>query len=114
MHRYFGIGVLAAALLTAVWGLSLATPARSAAPAPAPAAEPPFHALLKKVARESLNYGGVDDEMRWAPGLCRAPMPATAHVSASKDDATHGRKLYSLFARDRQAYFQLEQRKTAP
>jgi hypothetical protein len=38
----------------------------------------------------------------------------TAHVSASQDADTHGRKLYSLFARDREAYFHLASRKSAP
>src|SRR5262245_57052635 len=75
VSRYFAVGTLAAALLATSWAL--------ARPAPAPA-EPPFHALLKKTAGEYLAYGRVDDEMRWAPFLCRMPQPATAHVSASK------------------------------
>src|SRR5262249_38137306 len=107
VSRYFAVGTLAAALLAASW--TLARPA----PAPAPG-EPPFHALLKKTAGEYLAYGRVDDEMRWAPFLCRMPQPATAHVSASKDGDTHGRKLYSLFARDRAAYLRLPDRKIAP
>src|SRR5260370_25632258 len=112
MSRYLGIGALSAALLAGFWGLSVPQPARSAAPAPAP--EPPFHALLKKIAGEYLAYGRVDDEMRWAPWLCRMPMPGRAHVSASKDAGTHGRKLYSLFAKDRKAYFLLAQGNAVP
>jgi hypothetical protein len=46
----------------------------------------------------------VDDEFRWAPGLCRRPNPGRARTSASLDDQTHGRKLYSLFARNRDEY----------
>jgi hypothetical protein len=36
--------------------------------------------------------------------LCRAPMPAQARFSKSSDETTHGQKLYSLFAKDRNAY----------
>ncbi|HKB36871.1 MAG TPA: cytochrome P460 family protein [Gemmataceae bacterium] len=113
MRRYLGIGVLSAALLTTVWGLGLVRPAHSAAPVPA-TKEEPFHDLLLKAAREYTDFGRVDDEMRWAPYLCRMPMPGTAHVSASKDSDTHGRKLYSLFAKDRDAYFLLARDRTAP
>jgi hypothetical protein len=63
-----------------------------------------YEARLLEVAKEYTAWGRVDDEVRWAPYLCRMPMPAQAYVSASKDDATHGDKLYSLFAKDRRAY----------
>jgi hypothetical protein len=107
---YLGIGALSFLLLAASSGLR----SRSA-PAPAPAPAPkPFHDLLKKAAGEYLSYGRVDDEMRWAPWLCRAPLPGTAHVSASKDSDTHGRKLYSLFAKDHGAYVGLAGLKTVP
>ncbi|MDA1265180.1 MAG: hypothetical protein O2816_08905 [Planctomycetota bacterium] len=45
-----------------------------------------------------------DDSARWAPALCRRPPPNRARMSASRDEATHGRKIYSLYAKDRQAY----------
>ena len=108
MHRYLGIGALSVVLLASFSGLH----SRSA-PAPAPTPKP-FHDRLKKAAGEYLSYGRVDDEMRWAPWLCRAPRAAVAHVSASKDSATHGRKLYSLFAKDRRAYVGLAGLKTVP
>jgi hypothetical protein len=75
--------------------------------------ENPFHKDLLKVAAEYKTWGRVDDEMRWAPGLCRAPQPGRAHVSASNDQQTHGQKLYSLFARHHQDYFYLAKGKTA-
>lgn len=49
-------------------------------------------------------WGRVDDEMRWAPWLCRMPRPATARISESDDPSTHGRKLYTLYAMDPVAY----------
>jgi hypothetical protein len=51
-------------------------------------------------------WGRVDDMARWAPTDCRAPPPARAERSAA-DDGAHAKKLYSLFARDRDAYMAL-------
>src|SRR5262245_57773259 len=59
--------------------------------------------LLDSV-KEYEKFGRVDDEYRWAPELCRMPNPGRAQVSASSDSDTHGKKLYSLFAKDRWAY----------
>jgi hypothetical protein len=75
----------------------------------APAADPvvndkPFHDRLLKIARYYPAYGRIDDEFRWAPWLCREPLPGRPTPSRSKDEGTHGQKLYSLFARDRDAY----------
>jgi hypothetical protein len=64
-----------------------------------------FHKELLEVARQYGTYGRVDDELRWAPWLCREPLPGKAHFSGSDDEATHGRKLYSIFARNHFAYF---------
>ncbi len=50
------------------------------------------------------SWGRVDDEARWAPGLCRLPRAAAAHVSESDDASTHGQKLYTLYAMDPEAY----------
>jgi len=50
------------------------------------------------------SWGRVDDEMRWAPGLCRMPFAAVAHVSQSEHEDTHGQKLYTLYAMDPEAY----------
>jgi hypothetical protein len=46
----------------------------------------------------------VDETSRWAPTDCRAPAPGPARISQSRDPETHGRKLYYLFARNRDAY----------
>lgn len=73
--------------------------AREAAP---PAADPVESRLLE-IARGYLDYGRVDDLNRWSPGLC-IMQPSQARLSASDDGATHGRKIYYLFARNRAAY----------
>lgn len=67
----------------------------------------PFHEAVLKVAAEYKAWGRVDDEMRWAPMLCRPGAPGTVYLSASQNDETHGRKLYSLFARRREDYARL-------
>jgi hypothetical protein len=67
-------------------------------------AEDPIQAKLLEVGRTYKTFGRVDDEMRWAPTLCREPNRPMARYSASKDADTHGQKLYSLFARDPSAY----------
>jgi hypothetical protein len=56
------------------------------------------------IADEYKSWGRVDDELRWAPFLCRLPMPGIAHQSASKDSATHGNKLYSVFVKNHADY----------
>jgi hypothetical protein len=56
------------------------------------------------IAASYTSWGRVDDELRWAPALCRTPHPATARVSKSSDEATHGRKLYSVFAKHHARY----------
>ena len=58
----------------------------------------------EQAAVEYAAWGRVDDETRWAPFLCRMPRPARARRSESDDGDTHGRKLYTLFARDRADY----------
>ncbi len=67
-----------------------------------------FHSQLLKIAAEYKTYGRVDDETRWAPYLCRMPMPSMARFSKSQNAATHGRKLYYLFAKDRPAYITMK------
>lgn len=66
--------------------------------------DPRFHKQLLKIAAEYEKYSKVDDMMRWAPGLCMIPPPPKARLSHSKDIDTHGRKLYYLYARHRNAY----------
>src|SRR5262245_55857183 len=68
-----------------------------------PAAMKPHVEKLLEVAKTYERFGRVDDEVRWAPFFCRMPQPGRAQFSTSKDDDTHGRKLYSIFAKDRKA-----------
>jgi len=81
-------------------------PAVNAAPAPTGlvANDPRWHASLRAIAAGYPSWGRVDDQMRWAPTLCAMPQPARARISASADDSTHGRKLYTLYAKDPAAY----------
>jgi hypothetical protein len=58
---------------------------------------------LLAVAGEYLKYGRVDDLNRWSPELCSLK-PSRGRMSASEDSTTHGRKIYYVFARDRDAY----------
>lgn len=83
------------------------------APAPAPAAndvanDAAFHARLRAAAAGLDRMGRVDDLARWAPALCRAPSAPALRMSASGDAATHGGKLYSVYAKDREAYVALD------
>jgi len=59
-----------------------------------------FEEQILEFARDYISWGRVDDEWRWAPGLCRIPQPGIAHQSMSNDPNTHGQKLYSLFAKN--------------
>src|SRR5262245_27820411 len=67
-------------------------------------AQVPFGEQILAIAAEYVSWGRVDDELRWAPWLCRAPYPGIARPSQSNDEATHGRKLYSVFAKNHAAY----------
>lgn len=71
-------------------------------PSSAPATVDDPRALA--IAHEYKSYGRVDDELRWAPFLCRQPLPGIARESTSKDAATHGQKLYSVFVKDHAGY----------
>lgn len=59
---------------------------------------------IGNAARGYAAYGRIDDDTRLAVTDCRAPDPPAARMSASRDADTHGRKLYYLFAKDRNAY----------
>ena len=63
-----------------------------------------FEEQMLEIARDYISWGRVDDEMRWAPGLCRLPYPGVARPSMSNDPATHGQKLYSVFAKNWASY----------
>jgi hypothetical protein len=56
------------------------------------------------ISKEYLSYGRIDDELRWAPDLCRIPLPGVARMSQSSDSDTHGNKLFSLLVKDRIGY----------
>jgi len=59
----------------------------------------PFEDQVLEIAASYISWGRVDDELRWAPDLCRIPYPGVAKQSASDDPNTHGQKLYSVFAK---------------
>lgn len=114
-------------VLAATLGLSVVTLGRSApipAEPPPARAEGPFDARLREIAKSyksGLYASPVDGHMpRWAPLLCRMPqpgadfLPGSVRVSASKDEATHGQKLYYLFAKDQLAYLNLTADKPMP
>ncbi|MCW5823891.1 MAG: cytochrome P460 family protein [Cyanobacteria bacterium TGS_CYA1] len=63
-----------------------------------------FHQKLLEIAAKYKSYGKVDDLSKWAPWLCSAPPPPVARISQSKDQDTHGRKLYFLYAQNRNEY----------
>ena len=74
-------------------------------PAPAaPMVNDAFARRAQAIAAEYTSWGRVDDDLRWAPTLCRIPTPGVAYMSASSDATTHGQKLYSVFVRHRDAY----------
>lgn len=61
-------------------------------------------ALMRAVAARYTQWSRVDDELRWAPWLCRMPMPSRARISAAAARSPHGRKLYFVYARHRDEY----------
>jgi hypothetical protein len=60
---------------------------------------------LLEIAREYPGYGRVDYLNRWSPELCSL-RPSNARMSVSSDEAGHGRKIYFLLAKNRDAYVQ--------
>lgn len=76
---------------------------------PAPAAPAPeerdlaFVPDLQAIGKAYKAWGRVDDELRWAPFLCRMPLPGRPAFSVAATGG-HAQKLYSLFAKDREAY----------
>jgi hypothetical protein len=63
-----------------------------------------FKTQALAIANAYTAWGRVDDELRWAPSLCRLPYPGIARPSESNDPTTHGQKLYSVFARNHAEY----------
>lgn len=62
--------------------------------------------LLETIGGTYASYGQVDDLSRWAHSSCYAP-DSEPRSSTSLDSKTHGKKLYYLFAKDREAYVRL-------
>ena len=61
-----------------------------------------FAGRLLEIASEYQGYDRIDQSIRWAPMLCSAPPkhPSNqASLSDSQSQATHGQKLYYLYAR---------------
>lgn len=70
-----------------------------------------FHKELLQVAASYAKKNPVDYNLRNSPLDCRMPLPGVPAVSESDDQATHGRKLYYLFAKSARTYWQLTQGK---
>src|SRR5262245_44629812 len=71
---------------------------------PTPEEDHSFDEALLSAAQEYKTWARVDDRFRWALTDCRMPPPAQPRFSSSADTGTHGQKLYSLFAKDAEAY----------
>lgn len=93
---------------------TLSTDSGIGAPAVTMENDPAFHARLLEIAATYEGMARVDDELHWAPFLCRQPMPSQPRKSASPDLDTHGRKLYYVFAKDRAGYLQRDGKPPAP
>jgi hypothetical protein len=61
-----------------------------------------FESRLLEIAASYQSFGRATPAARWAPMYCRPYVPPTPEVALSRstDGATHGRKLYALFAKD--------------
>jgi hypothetical protein len=85
-------------------------PSAEASASPPSAAETPaerdarFVPALAAAFREYKAWGRVDDELRWAPWLCRMPLPGRTRMSEAVAEGDHARKLYSVFAKQRDRY----------
>jgi hypothetical protein len=84
---------------------AIAVASSSAAAPESPAAPGPFDARLLDAARAYAGWTKVTSTFGWASTDCAAPPPPpTLHAGTSKDDATHGQKLFHLFARNHSDY----------
>jgi len=92
-------------------------------PEPPPAADPPAdHAVLegrfveplRDAARAYLAWGRVDQRPNIAPGKCAMPTrrdygsTGDVHLSGAGDGSPHGKKLYYLYAKDRDGYLAMD------
>ena len=69
--------------------------------------------LVELVGDYANRYGCVDDLLRVAPTMCRAPTVAI-RMSAADGENAHTRKLYWLFAKDRDAYLAVPKQQDQP
>jgi hypothetical protein len=72
-----------------------------------------FEERLLEIAKTYRGWGKVVDTARVAPRLCAVP-PVRARRSRSDDRATHGTKLYFLYAKDAAGYVAFDERADAP
>src|SRR5712691_9049689 len=84
-------------------------PTPTIAPDHAPVLDPDHVAAIRGAAAAYTKWGRVDARPNLAPTLCRAPLPQDfgepSHVRMSgADDAPHGKKLYYLWASDKDGY----------
>ena len=109
MRRFLIATILGSALVT-VAGCDAPHNPDNPTPTPVPAAAPTvdanFEPVLLRIASEYRSYKLVDESLHVAPQACAAapPLPVYASMSQSKDQSTHGRKLYRLFTPDADAY----------
>jgi hypothetical protein len=74
--------------------------------APAASGQENANQIVTRIARYR-GWTKLTDQTRWAPELCSAPAnPSQPSVrfSRSRDESTHGRKLYHLYSNDAPAY----------
>lgn len=98
------VGLLLGAGLVGASSCAGMSPEPGGPPAATMENNPAFHARLLELGRTYESFARVDDELHWAPFLCRQPAPSQPRRSMSPSEETHGRKLYYVFARDRLAY----------
>jgi len=70
-------------------------------------ADPAWIATAQETRDHYTQWGRFDEGARWSPERCWMPPADHARLSASRDESTHGRKIYSLYAKDRNAYVNL-------
>ncbi|MBX9737222.1 MAG: cytochrome P460 family protein [Phycisphaerales bacterium] len=65
-------------------------------------------ALARRIAQDYRKLNKLTDGPEPAPGLCGLPMsPSDAVMSNSRDDSTHGRKVYHMYANGTSRYSKL-------
>lgn len=65
---------------------------------------PDFSGELQRAVSDYPAYGRVDDWTRWGTPLCSLPPPTHARISEATPSSPHGRKLHTVFAKDRESY----------